>query len=104
MSTLPESQRKLNEGLKAFLYEPEEYFYNNCHSVNGVKFMHDLILINDKPAITKEGGKVFIQDFNADMLHVLNSFEGIKAVKKEYTYVINGIEWDGSKTNINLFI
>lgn len=63
------------------------------------------IRFNNIELVSKEGKNVFIQaDTVVDHSDLFNSFAGIKATFKDGRYTINGLEWDGKKTNINLFL
>lgn len=64
------------------------------------------ITIHDELTIFKVKHLIYIQLKGNENLTVdlLNCFVGLNANIKDGKIFINSIEWDGSKTNINLFL
>lgn len=60
----------------------------------------------EKTILKNKKGEIFVQlTGNIDLtINLLNSFPDIEARKRNGEILINGYEWDGKKTNLNLFI
>lgn len=66
----------------------------------------DKIYFNEELVCYKHKGQTYIVNNIAcldSMTKLLNCFEGIEAKEKNGSIVINGIEWDGKKANLELF-
>lgn len=66
------------------------------------------ICFNSMPLIIKKSGKFYIQNpigYSVPIISLFQCIEGFKVSTDIVTnaIIINGVEWDGSKTNIELF-
>lgn len=72
----------------------------------GAYFAYDKgIEIHNQLSIFFLKGQIYIQLVSNELLTIelLNCFVGINAVIKNGSIFINGIQWDGKKTNLDLF-
>lgn len=61
---------------------------------------------NEATILRGKKGQIYAQLTGSESLTIdlLNSFDGINAELKNGSIVINGYNWDGKKTELNLFI
>lgn len=82
-----------------------EFTGNSSYHVLGDNY--DRISFNDMVIVSKIKNNIFIENTIASTYSVvllLNCFPGILAEIKSNTIYINGMQWDGSKANLSLFI
>ena len=79
--------------------------FDNYQVVNNYSINNNAIEIHNQPTVFMQKNNVFIQLVSDKKLTIdlLNCFEGISAIAKYNDIFINGIMWDGKKTNLNLF-
>jgi hypothetical protein len=80
--------------------------YNSVQYINSFYCEDNKILINNEACFTKTNKGIIIEglqqnDLLIQILKLLPDVWGVEV--KNGSIFINGIEWDGSKCNINLF-
>jgi hypothetical protein len=62
------------------------------------------IYANNETVVERKGNEIYVYGNNtskANVIEVLSAL-GVNATIKNNTYSIDGLEWDGSKVNLNL--
>lgn len=95
---------ELKELLNAFLSGSNDWQLNQFFNISG-NFLtyHDCTIIEK----TKKGLFISRDNISAgdvDIIALFNQLENINVIVKGNTIFINGIQWDGSRTNLNLFL
>lgn len=80
-----------------------DYLNVNCMGCN---VSDNNIYYNNECIISRKNGDIFIYNpfSHFAIIPVLNAFIGVKAIVKNGAIFINGIQWDGKKTNLELFL
>lgn len=95
------NQLLLNHITKPFLSQN----FDNYQIINNYSIHNNAIDIHNEKTIFFINNEIYIQlvsDINLT-INLLNSFDGINAKNNNGNIFINGILWDGKKTNLNLF-